>query len=328
MGRPRTSGGAPMRFHRDVSTKCIGAGTTRERLPRRTARRPRARVLALVLGVVATTMVLGPAGSALATPPPASSAQLLTVETAAAGATTGTLRAWDRVGGEWRLSLGPFPVRVGSKGVGQAREGSATTPSGTFPLTETFGRLPNPGTSMPYFQSDVNDWWDGNPSSPTYNTHVRSGTSPGGASENLYLTGAVYDYAVNIGYNLARVPGAGSAIFLHIGNGSATAGCVSLDRAALVAVMQWLRPAANPQIMISVSPVRMAIADTWYRLGGAGSSLGLPLGPELAVGDGRGSFQNFERGAVYWTPTTGARAVIAGIFGSWHAQGRERGRLG
>jgi L,D-peptidoglycan transpeptidase YkuD (ErfK/YbiS/YcfS/YnhG family) len=47
------------------------------------------------------------------------------------------------------------------------------------------------------------------------------------------------------------VPGRGSAIFLHVGTGSATAGCVSLPRPELIRVLRWMRPAADPQITIS-----------------------------------------------------------------------------
>ncbi|WP_369257518.1 L,D-transpeptidase family protein, partial [Geodermatophilus amargosae] len=263
-----------------------------------------------------------------ATPPPAGTQQLVTVETSSPGATTGVLRAWERGAGGWRLVLGPIPAWVGSNGVGAAREGRATTPAGTFPLTEAFGRQADPGTDMPYFQSDTSDWWDGNSASPTYNSHVRRATSPGGASENLYRAGAVYDYAVNIGYNLDRVPDAGSAIFLHVANGAPTAGCVAIERGALQTLLRWLRPDARPHVMINVAPVRMAIADAWYRDGGQASALGLPAGPERPVGDGVGAFQEFERGAVYWSPSTGAHSVVAGIFQSWNAQGRQRGALG
>ena len=61
----------------------------------------------------------------------------------------------------------------------------------------------------------------------------------------------VYDYAAVIAYNTARVAGRGSAIFLHIGTGRATAGCVSLPRARLIKILRWLRPGADPQIAIS-----------------------------------------------------------------------------
>ena len=224
--------------------------------------------------LVLALVILGigwPVGAAQAAPLAASS-QVVTVETAAPTATTGRLRTWERSGGGWRLVAGPYSVFVGSTGVGAAREGSATTPAGTFPLTEAFGRLPNPGTAMPYVQSDTSDWWDENPSSPTYNTHVRRTTSPGGASENLYRAGPVYDYAVNIGYNLARVPGAGSAFFLHVSNGRPTAGCVSMDRAALAGILRWLRPDAQPQIVIGVAPVWAGTAENSSAIGGGGSA--------------------------------------------------------
>ena len=62
--------------------------------------------------------------------------------------------------------------------------------------------------------------------------------------------GAVYDHAIVIGYNQARVPGAGSAIFLHVSNGRATGGCVATDVGTVVKLLRWLRPAARPQIRI------------------------------------------------------------------------------
>jgi L,D-peptidoglycan transpeptidase YkuD (ErfK/YbiS/YcfS/YnhG family) len=238
-------------------------------MPGRTRRRR-----CLGTSLVLTLLLLGlgwPLGAAQAAPPAASS-QVVTVETASATATTGQLRAWERSGGGWRMVAGPYSVFVGSSGVGAAREGGSTTPVGTFPLTEAFGRLPNPGTAMPYFQSDTSDWWDSNTSSPTYNTHVRRTTSPGGASENLYRAGAVYDYAVNIGYNLARVPGAGSAFFLHVSNGQPTAGCVSMDRNALVGILRWLRPDAQPQIIIGVAPVWAGATENSSAIGGSGSA--------------------------------------------------------
>jgi len=55
-----------------------------------------------------------------------------------------------------------------------------------------------------------------------------------------------------IRYNTARVPGLGSAIFLHVGTGSATAGCVSLPRRELLAILRWLRPRRSPRITIRV----------------------------------------------------------------------------
>jgi L,D-peptidoglycan transpeptidase YkuD (ErfK/YbiS/YcfS/YnhG family) len=62
----------------------------------------------------------------------------------------------------------------------------------------------------------------------------------------------VYNYAAVIAYNTARIPGKGSAIFLHVGDGSATAGCVSLPTSELLNVLRWMRPPQNPIIAMRV----------------------------------------------------------------------------
>ena len=56
----------------------------------------------------------------------------------------------------------------------------------------------------------------------------------------------VYNYAAVIAYNLTRTPGAGSAIFLHVGDGQATAGCVSLPRQTSSRSSAGSRQAAIP----------------------------------------------------------------------------------
>jgi L,D-peptidoglycan transpeptidase YkuD (ErfK/YbiS/YcfS/YnhG family) len=183
---------------------------------------------------------------------PATVGQLITVRTSSATATVGQLRAYDRVNGVWKLRLGPVTARVGAAGIGQASEGSTKTPAGDWRMTEAFGRLADPGTDMPYFRTDRKDWWGGDSSSPSYNRHVRSATSPGPGSENLYDTGAAYDYAAVIGYNLDQVPGAGSAFFLHVSNGRPTLGCVAVSRTTMVQLLRWMKPAKNPWIRIGV----------------------------------------------------------------------------
>lgn len=206
--------------------------------------------LALVAtGLAALSVALAPPASADASPAPANSRQLITVNAPTAGSTTASLFAYEHgADGFWHLAFGPIAARVGDDGIGAASEGSGRTPAGTFALTQAFGRLANPGTKLKYFQTDSFDWWDENPSSPTYNLHVRQAGSPGGASENLYYSGRVYDYAVNMNYNLGRVPGAGSAFFLHVTNGQPTAGCVAVSQADMARILKWLDPAKNPYI--------------------------------------------------------------------------------
>ena len=203
----------------------------------------------VVTGLVALPSI----AEATRSPAPYETTQLITVNSPSAGSSYATLSAWQRNSdGTWTRKFGPVAARVGGNGIGHASEGSDYTPAGTFPLTVAFGRLSNPGTKMNYFTTDSLDWWDENPSSPTYNLHVRRSSSPGGASENLYYSGTAYNYGVNIGYNLSRVPGAGSAFFLHVGTGSSTAGCVSIDQGTLANILRWLDPAKHPYIDIHV----------------------------------------------------------------------------
>ena len=182
--------------------------------------------------------------------------QLLTVVAPSARSTTATFTAWEKRSDGWVPVLGPIPARVGSAGIGAASEGSARTPAGTWRVTEAFGRQANPGTGLPYRRVDGDDWWVSDTRSRLYNEYAQC--APGRCSfdervsENLYAVGPVYDQAVVMDYNRPAVPGAGSAFFLHISNASATAGCVSIDRAGLESVLRWLKPAGTPVIAIGI----------------------------------------------------------------------------
>jgi L,D-peptidoglycan transpeptidase YkuD (ErfK/YbiS/YcfS/YnhG family) len=186
--------------------------------------------------------------------PPGS--QLVTV-TAAAGSSTASLTAWEKTSSGWRSVLGPVTARIGKAGIGAASETTTRTPAGTWRLTEAFGRAADPGTALPYRQVDGDDWWVSDVNSPRYNQYARCAPRTcdfdEAAAENLYAAGAVYDNAVVIDYNRAPVVrGAGSAFFLHISNGGATAGCVAVDRVVLQQLMRWLDPRAAPVISIGV----------------------------------------------------------------------------
>ncbi len=178
--------------------------------------------------------------------------QWIVVGVPAASATSGTLTAYQKVGEEWKVVLGPTPAKVGDVGVGEGADGVHRTPVGTFAFDQAFGRQPNPGTKMPYFQATKQDWWDEDASSPTYNTHVHSAKDPSSVTENLYDSGPVYDYAVNIAVNPNRIPGKVSGIFLHVTDGTPTWGCVAIGRDEMKSVLTWLDPAQSPRITIGV----------------------------------------------------------------------------
>ena len=210
------------------------------------------------LTLVATNAAV-PAAQA-ATAAPVVHSQIVTVQAASSRSTSARVDLWSRrADGSYAHVWGPAIAYIGANGVGATREGASRTPAGVFGLTQAFGNRPNNGTRLPYFQAGPRDWWDENPSSRTYNTHVVRSSSPGGESENLYYAGGVYAHAVNIDYNLGRVPGAGSAFFLHVTNGHPTAGCVALPSAQLDQVMRWLNPAAHPLISIGAGAAATAV---------------------------------------------------------------------
>jgi L,D-peptidoglycan transpeptidase YkuD (ErfK/YbiS/YcfS/YnhG family) len=208
-----------------------------------------------MFAVMLAALTLTFAAPAVAEPAPVPAAQptqWIVVGVRAATDTTGTLTAFQRVGQQWKVVLGPTKAKVGSLGVGEPGDGIHRTPEGTFTFDQAFGREPNPGTKMPYFQATNQDWWDEDASSPTYNTHVRSATNPSAITENLYDSGPVYDYAVNIAVNPRRIPGKVSGIFLHVTDGSPTWGCVAIGRDEMKSILTWLDPAAAPRITIGV----------------------------------------------------------------------------
>ena len=204
------------------------------------------------LGAIVSGLQLAAPATAEPTPISAPSSQWIVVGVPAANSTTGTLTAFQKVGQEWKVVLGPTTAKVGELGVGAPADGVYRTPEGTFGFDQAFGRQPNPGTKMPYFQATNQDWWDEDAGSPTYNTHVHSAGNPSSITENLYDSGPVYDYAVNIAVNPKRIPGKVSGIFLHVTDGSPTWGCIAIGRDEMKSVLNWLDPAANPQITVGV----------------------------------------------------------------------------
>jgi L,D-peptidoglycan transpeptidase YkuD (ErfK/YbiS/YcfS/YnhG family) len=180
--------------------------------------------------------------------------QLITVTADRYGATYARFTAYRRSGHGWRRVFGPWTARIGRGGFappGRKREGDGRTPSGTFSFPFFFGALPDPGVRFTYRQAGPADFWDDDPASPHYNEWVdQRRASPGADPEPMDVSG--YDYGAVIGYNTARVAGLGSAIFLHVNIGIATAGCVTLPVSRLLAVLRWLDPAASPRIRMGV----------------------------------------------------------------------------
>jgi L,D-peptidoglycan transpeptidase YkuD (ErfK/YbiS/YcfS/YnhG family) len=207
-----------------------------------------------VSGILCVAALSGAAEAAAGTGYPARVRQLITVTAASKSATSATFRAYRITHGHPTRVFGPWTARVGYNGVagpGQKREGDGRTPAGTYGFSFFFGVRPDDGFSFPFRHAYRYDFWDDDPNSSLYNEWVNAHQqNPGVNPEPMHQVPA-YDYGAVITYNASRVPGLGSGIFLHVGTGASTAGCVSLPRLELLKVLRWLRPRDHPQITIS-----------------------------------------------------------------------------
>ncbi|MDQ6738904.1 MAG: CAP domain-containing protein [Actinomycetota bacterium] len=111
------------------------------------------------------------------------------------------------------------------------------------------------------------------------------------------------------------------------GLGSATAGVIcGLVRGGCYqnyrnGVIMW-SPATGARI--SMGGIRGQWAATGFENGG----LGYPTTDEVGGLRAGGVYQNYEGGAIIWSPATGARISVGGIRAAWAASGFENGRLG
>ncbi|PTR22480.1 S-formylglutathione hydrolase FrmB [Rhodococcus sp. OK519] len=70
------------------------------------------------------------------------------------------------------------------------------------------------------------------------------------------------------------------------------------------------------------------VGGAYQGANGPAGVLGFPTTGELGTPDGRGRFNHFQKGSVYWTGQTGAHAVSGPIKDEWVKQGWETGPLG
>lgn len=131
---------------------------------------------------------------------------------------------------------------IGRGGIVRAkREGDGGTPVGAFAARRGLyrpDRLARPAGAIPFAAIDPDHGWCDDPGHPAYNRPVRLPFAAG--HERLWRDDGLYDLVVVLGHNDDPVvPGAGSAIFLHVAapGYTPTAGCVALSHDDLLAVV-------------------------------------------------------------------------------------------
>lgn len=140
-----------------------------------------------------------------------------------------------------------WPCAVGRGGLGEKQgEGDGITPVGRWVMRRVLyraDRLAAPETALDCAAIAPDDGWCDDPGDPAYNRPVRL---PYRAShEKMAREDPLYDVVVVLGHNDDPVvPGAGSAIFLHVARSDygPTEGCVALALPDLLAVLRDAAP--------------------------------------------------------------------------------------
>jgi len=155
--------------------------------------------------------------------------------------------------GTLRLGARGFACALGRSGIrAEKREGDGATPAGAFPLRRVLyraDRVPAFPTKLPLTSISPGDGWCDAPADARYNQPVKL---PYPAStESMWRGDGLYDIVVVLGHNDDPVvPGAGSAIFMHVAapDRAPTEGCVALARQDLLAVLAEAEPGALIEI--------------------------------------------------------------------------------
>lgn len=155
-----------------------------------------------------------------------------------------TVEAYERAGDGWRR-LHSWAGHNGRGGwTTEHREGDLRSPAGVFGLSDAGGRLPDPGTRLPYDRSDL---------------FRSSGTAPDGRS----LAGT-FDHVVAVDYNRVTGrspldperpdgPALGGGIWLHVDHGGGSRGCVTVPLKAMVRLLRWLDPEQHPVVVMGAA---------------------------------------------------------------------------
>jgi L,D-peptidoglycan transpeptidase YkuD (ErfK/YbiS/YcfS/YnhG family) len=170
---------------------------------------------------------------------------------------------WVRSGGRWEAAMRARDGRSGYGGLvvgSRRRQGSGTTPLGTYRLVSVFGtHAGDGGGGLPYRRIRSGDYWVEDNASAYYNRYrnKRQGgfrwwlpSSDVDSSERLRDYPVQYEWSVVTGFNRAQVRHRGAGIFLHVNGSGATAGCVSAPQWFLRRAVARLDRAQRPVIAI------------------------------------------------------------------------------
>ncbi len=204
------------------------------------------------------------------------SKQVILVTATSWDSITGTVQVFEKKNKMWTTTQGSVKANLGYGGLApgtKRKQGTGTTPTGTYAIMWAFGIKSDPGTKLKYTKVDNNDAWTYNPRVPsTYNifqTANETWSTYGDYVEKFSTYRTQYNYVAVLDFNLPKgkitqgVNGInrtdqsantsrGGGIFLHVSNGTKTAGCISIPGKSMKAILNWLDPKKNPIMVIQV----------------------------------------------------------------------------
>jgi L,D-peptidoglycan transpeptidase YkuD (ErfK/YbiS/YcfS/YnhG family) len=170
---------------------------------------------------------------------------------------------WVLRGGDWKRRLTAKDGRIGYGGLvrpDRRRQGTGTTPLGTYGLISAFGmHRKSDRWQVRYRKVRRGDYWVQDNRSDFYNRYrnKRQGgfrwwlpTSDPNSSERLLDYRGQYEWAIVMDFNWDQVRRRGSGIFLHVNGSGATAGCVSAPRRFIRELMLRLDRERVPVIAV------------------------------------------------------------------------------
>ena len=126
-----------------------------------------------------------------------------------------------------------FRCCIGKKGINSnKKEGDYSTPKGLFSLRKLYFRrdrigIPNSKINKKIIKRDMA--WCDDPNDKRYNEEIKKFNK--NLRENLYRKDHKYDYIISTNHNEKKIPGKGSAIFVHLTEDyKPTAGCIALKK--------------------------------------------------------------------------------------------------
>ena len=133
------------------------------------------------------------------------------------------------------LIIDDFKLRccIGKEGINSnKKEGDYSTPKGLFSLRKLYfrkDRVGIPKCKIYKKNIKINMAWCDDPTHKKYNEEIH--TSNKKSKELFYRKDHAYDYLITISHNEKKIPGKGSAVFIHLTkNYKPTAGCVALKK--------------------------------------------------------------------------------------------------